>query len=92
MELLNSGPFKGEKLQFVGAVMGLSIGRTPTGIGDDGISPIIMSLVENSPHTRPTSIGVQFKKLKKNWHRAELVLWCTDASVHQMIIGTCCSR
>ena len=44
-ELLNHGPLKGEKLQFVGGLMGLSLDQTPTGIGDDGISPIIMSLV-----------------------------------------------
>ena len=41
----------------------LNIGKTPAGIGDDGISPIITDLVEDSPHTGPTSIGVQLSKV-----------------------------
>ena len=49
MEFLNHGPLKGKKLQFMGAVVGLSLCQTPTGIGTDSISPIIMSLAEDSP-------------------------------------------
>ena len=45
--------------------MGLSLGQTPSGIGDDGIGPIIMGLVEDSPKTIPTSIGVQLEGLGK---------------------------
>ena len=58
MEVPDHGPLEGEKLQFVHGVMGLSLGQTPTGIGDDGISPIIMSLVEDSPQARLTSVSV----------------------------------
>ena len=58
MELLDHSPLKGKKLQFVGWVMGLSLGQTPAGIGDNGIHPIITGLVENSPQARPTGIGV----------------------------------
>ena len=65
MELLNHSPHKGEKLQFVDGVMGLSHGQTPAGIGDNGISPVVTSLVEDSPQTRPPSNDVQFKRLRK---------------------------
>ena len=44
--------------------MGLSLCLTPTGVGG-GISPIIMRLVEDMLQVRPTSIGVQFKRLSK---------------------------
>ena len=60
MEFLNHGPLEGEKLQFVGRVIGFSLCQTPTGIGNDGISTIIMSLIEDIPQTRPTSIGMEF--------------------------------
>ena len=53
MELLNHSPLKSKKFQFVGWVMGLSLGQTPAGIGDDGISPVIMGLVEDSPQLDP---------------------------------------
>ena len=65
MKFLDHGPLKDEKLQFVGGVMGLSLCQTPTGIGDNGIGPVIISLVEHSPQARPTSISVQFKGLLK---------------------------
>ena len=65
MELLNHSPLKSDKLKFVSLVMGLSLGQTPTGIGDDGISPIIPDLVQNSPQAITTSIGVQFEMLSK---------------------------
>ena len=42
-------PLKSEKLQFVGLVMGLSLGQAPASIGDDGTSPVIMGLVKDSP-------------------------------------------
>ena len=45
--------------------MGLILCQTPTNIGDDGISPIIMSLVEDSHQARPMSVGMQFKRLHK---------------------------
>ena len=45
--------------------MGLSLCYAPTGMGNDGISPIIMSLVEDSPQARPTSINVQFRRFCK---------------------------
>ena len=44
MELLNHSSFKGEKLQVMGREVGFSLFQTPTGIGYDSISPIIMSL------------------------------------------------
>ena len=65
MELLDHGPLKSEKLQFVGGVMVVNLGQTPTGIGNDGISPIVMGLVEDNPQARPASISVQFKRLGK---------------------------
>ena len=65
MELLNHSSLKSEKLQCVGWVMGLGLGQTPVGIGDDGICPIIMGLVEGSPLAGPTSIGVQLERLGK---------------------------
>ena len=49
MEFLNHSPLKGEKLQFMGRVVGLSLCETPTGRGDDGISSVIICLVEDSP-------------------------------------------
>ena len=45
--------------------MVLNLCQTPTGRVNDGISAIVMSLVEGSPKARPTSIGVQFKWLHK---------------------------
>ena len=65
MEFLDHSPLKGEKLQFAGWVMGISLGQTPAGIKDDGIHPVIMGLVENSPWARPASIGVQLERLGK---------------------------
>ena len=40
MEHLDHSLLKSEKLQFVGWVMGLSLGQTPAGIEDDGIHPL----------------------------------------------------
>ena len=45
--------------------MGLSLGQTPTGIVDDGISSIIMSLVEDSPQARHIIFSVQLERLGK---------------------------
>ena len=59
MELLDHSPPKIKELQFVGWVMGLGFGQTPAGIGDDGISPVIMGLVKDNPQARLTSISVQ---------------------------------
>ena len=36
-----------------------------TGIGNDGIGSVVMSLVEDYPQARPTSVGVDFKRLHK---------------------------
>ena len=60
MEFHNHSPLKGEKLQFMGKVVGLSLCQTPTGIGNNRISPIFMS-----PWARPTSIGMKFEILHK---------------------------
>ena len=65
MEPLDHSPLKGEKLQFVGWVMGLSIGQAPASIGDDGTSPVIMDVVEDSPQAGPTCIGGSLKDLAK---------------------------
>ena len=61
MELLIHNPLKREKLQFVGWVMGLSFGQAPDSIGDDGTSPVIMGLVEDSPQPEPACVGVQLE-------------------------------
>ena len=58
MELLDHSPLKGE---FVGWVMGLSLGQAPASIGDDVISPTIPGLVEGSPQARPACISVQLE-------------------------------
>ena len=60
MEPLDHSSLKRKKLQFVGWVMGLSLGQAPASIGDDSIGPII-GLTEDSAQTRPTSIGVQLE-------------------------------
>ena len=61
MELLNYSPLKSVKLQFVGWVMDLSLGKVPASTGDDGISPVTMGLVEDSARPDPPSIGVQLE-------------------------------
>ena len=79
MEFLNHSPLKGKKLQLMGGVVSLSLCLTPTGIGNGGIGSVIMSLVEDSPQTRLTSISVQFKRLgeigigKNGHHGAEML-------------------
>ena len=49
MEFLNHSPLKGEKLQFMGRVVGVSLCQTPTGVSDDSISCIITSLAGDIP-------------------------------------------
>ena len=66
MEFLDHSPLEGEELQFVGRVMRFSLCQTPAGIGDDSTCTIIMSLIEDSPQARPTSISVEFKSLVKS--------------------------
>ena len=63
MELFNHSQLKSEKFQFVGWVMGLGIGQTLAGLGDDAISTVVCGrgLVED----RTTSIGVQLEGLGK---------------------------
>ena len=61
MRFLDHNPLKGEKLQFVGWVMGLNIGQAPASKGDDGISTVIKGLVKDSPQARPACIGVQLE-------------------------------
>ena len=58
MELLDHSPLKGEKLQFVSWILGLSLGQAPASIGDDAISLIILGLVKDSPQARPTCVAV----------------------------------
>ena len=48
MEFPNHRPLKGEKFQFTGGLVVLSLCQAPTAVGDDSISSIIMSLVEDS--------------------------------------------
>ena len=62
MEFLNHGPLKGEKLQFMARVVGFSHCQAPTGIDNDGISSVIMTMVEDWPQAKPTSVGVEFKR------------------------------
>ena len=45
--------------------MVFSLCQAPTSIGYDSISPIITSLIEDSPQNRPTSVGMQFKRPRK---------------------------
>ena len=62
VEFLTHSPFEGEKFQFVGRVMRFSLCQAPTSIGKDSIHTIIISVVEDSPQTRPASIGMEFKR------------------------------
>ena len=62
MEFLDCSPLEGETLQFVGRIVRFSLCQTPTGIGDDGISTTVRSLVEDSSKTRPKSISMEFKR------------------------------
>ena len=78
-EFLDHSPLEGEKLQFVGGVVGFSLCQTPTNVVDDGISAIIMSLTEDSPQARPTSISMELKRpheisIGKNRHCGAQVL------------------
>ena len=66
MEFPNHGQLKGEKLQFVGGVVDLSLHQTPAGIGYDSISPIIMSLIEDSPRLDPQALVWSLKGLIKS--------------------------
>ena len=84
MGFLDHCSFEGEKLQFVGRVMRIHLCQTPTGIGDDSICSIMMSLVEDSPQARPASISMELKRsgemgLSKNR--------CHGAQVLQVIKG-----
>ena len=65
MEFLNHSPLKGEKLQFMGGVVGFGLCQTPTGIGNDSISPTIMSLIEDSPQTDPQALVWSLKGFVK---------------------------
>ena len=62
MEFLNYSPFKGEKFQFMGQVVGFCLCQAPTSIGYDCIHTILMALIEE----RPTSIGVELKEWVKS--------------------------
>ena len=62
MEFLNHGPLEGEKFQVMGRIMGFGLFQTLTGIGNDSICTINMSLVEDRPQARPTSISMEFKR------------------------------
>ena len=62
MEFLHHSPFEGEQFQLVGRVVRFGLSQTTAGVGNDSICTIIMSLVEDSPLSRPTSIGFEFKR------------------------------
>ena len=84
-----------EKLQFVGWVMGLSLGQTPTGIGEDGIHPVIMDLDEDSPQARPASISVQLERFIKvsigqNGHCGAQTLQLIKGPFAPVILGDGC--
>ena len=53
VKFLNYSPFEGEKFQFMGRVVRFGPCQIPTGVGDDDMCTIIMSLVEHSPKTDP---------------------------------------
>ena len=63
MEFPDHSSLEGEKLQFVGRVMGFGLCQAPTGIGNDSIWTIIMSLIEDSPQTRPASVSMELKRV-----------------------------
>ena len=58
VKLLDHSPVESAELQFVSWIMHLSLGQALAGIGDDGISPIIVGLVEDGPKPRSTSTSV----------------------------------
>ena len=49
----------------MGGVMDLTLSQTPTGIGNDGISPIIMTLVEDTPKPDLQASACNLKGLLK---------------------------
>ena len=63
MKLFNYSPLEGTKFQLVGGVMVFSLHQAPTSIGYDCIHTILAGLVEDGSQARPTSIGVEFKRL-----------------------------
>ena len=63
MELFNYHPLEGKKLQLVHGVMGFILGQAPPRVGYYCICAIFMGLVEDSSQARPTSIGVELKRL-----------------------------
>ena len=63
MEFFNYCSLEGKKSQIVYWVMGFSLGQVPTSIGHYCVCAIFMGLVEDSSQTRPTSIGVELKRL-----------------------------
>ena len=50
----------------MGQVAGFSLCQAPTSIGFDCIHTILMVLIEGSTKARPTSIGVELKRLVKS--------------------------
>ena len=49
MQFLDHSPLVSKEVHFVSWVMHLSFGQALASIGDDGIGPIIMGLVEDGP-------------------------------------------
>ena len=95
MICLEHSLLKGEKLQFVGWVMGLSLCQTPFGLGNDGISFVITSLVEDTPQTRSASISVQFKRpskigIRKNGHCGAQMLQVIKGPLTPVVPGDGC--
>ena len=62
MKLFDYSP-EGKKFQFVGRVNGLC--QVPTNIGYDCIHTVLTGLVVDGSQVRPTSIGVELKRLGK---------------------------
>ena len=90
MELLTYSPLKGEKFQFMGWVMGFCLCQAPINVGYDCIHTILVGLVEDCPQVRPTSIGMELKRLGEIHIGKDR---CAGAvfSGHQRPVATHCS-
>ena len=66
MEFLDHSPLEGEKLQLMGRVVRFSLCQAPTGIGNDCISTIVMSLTEDNPKPDLQALVWSLKGLVKS--------------------------
>ena len=94
MEVLNHSPLMGEKLQYMGGVVGVSLCQAPTGVGNDSFGSIIKSLVEDCHQARLTSIGVEFKRplkisIGKNRDHGTQMLQVIKLLLAPVIQGNC---